>query len=200
MLFRSDRSISQFPNPGQTSCSDPIGGCSSATPNGRFLVLDQNLTLTSPVIGRTPTLADYKDFTSADRFNFSPFNYLLTPSERYGAFANFKAELTDSINLRARLVYNRRNSQNQAAFLPLFIGPEAGNNNLLDTISIDATNPFNPFGVTLSSGADGSPANYAFIARRFVEAGQRTFNQTVDTLSASLTLDGSFQIGSRDWY
>ena len=32
-----DRSISQFPNPGQTSCTDPVGGCSSAAVNGRFL-------------------------------------------------------------------------------------------------------------------------------------------------------------------
>ncbi len=197
----ADRSISQFPNPGQTSCTDAVGGCSSATPNGRFIVFGQNLTLTAPVIGRkTLYPSDFKAFTSADRFNFAPFNYLLTPSERYGAFVNFKQELTDGINMRTKLVYNHRHSRTEAAFLPLFVGPDAGNGNLLDTISIDATNPYNPFGVTLSSGANGIPANYSYIARRFVEGGQRIFTQNVDTMSATVTFDGSFHVGDHKWY
>jgi iron complex outermembrane recepter protein len=195
----ADRSISLFPTPGATSCA--AGGCSSATPNGRYDVLGQSLTLGTPVIGRRPVLADYRPYSSAtDSFNFAPLNYLLTPSERYGAFVNFKQELSDNVNLRTRLVANHRHSQTRAAFLPLFVGPDAGNGNLLDTISIDASNPYNPFGVTLSSGADGTPANYSTVRRRFVEGGQRVFTQDVDTLSATVTLDGSFAVGSRNWY
>jgi iron complex outermembrane receptor protein len=195
-----DRAISQFPTPRATSCL--AGGCSSAIPNGRYDVLGQSLTLKAPVIGRTPTLADYRDYagTNVDGFNFAPYNYLLTPSERYGAFINFKQELTDSINFRTKIVYNHRHSTTQAAFLPLFIGPDAGNGNLLDTISVDATNPYNPFGVTLSSGADGTAANYSTIRRRFVEGGQRVFTQNVDTFSATATLDGSFRMGEHKWY
>jgi iron complex outermembrane recepter protein len=195
----ADRSISLFPTPGGTSCA--AGGCSSATPNGRFGVLGlPNQTLIAPVIGRRPTLADYRPYSSdTDSFNFAPYNYLLTPSERYGAFVNFKQELGENINLRTKLVANHRHSTTQAAFLPLSIGPDAGNGNLLDTITIDATNPYNPFG-TLSSGADGTPANYSMIRRRFVEGGQRVFTQDVDTLSATVTLDGSFEVGSRNWY
>ena len=202
----ADRSISLFPNPGQTSCTDAIGGCSSAPPRGRYDVLGQSLSLIAPVIGRNTTLADFKPFTSADRFNFAPFNYLLTPSERYGAFINFKQELSDAVNLRVKLVYNHRFSRTRAAFLPLFIGPDAGNGNLLDRISIDVTNPFNPFGITLSSGVnlDGTPsaqqANYSTVRRRFVEGGQRIFTQNVDTMSATATLDGSFHIGDKKWY
>src|SRR5204863_168891 len=64
----------------------------------------------------------------------------------------------------------------------------------------DVTNPYNPFGVTLSSGADGSAANYSFIARRMVEAGQRVFTQNVDTMSGTLTFDGAFEVGGRKWY
>jgi len=198
-----DRDISQFPNPGQTSCSDPIGGCSSATPLGRFLVLGQNLTLRGPVVGRTPVYdpalvtGDYKNFTSADRFNFAPFNYFQTPNRRYGGFLNTKIEFSDALNLSVKMVYNHRRSQNQAAFLPLFVGPDAGNGNLLDTISIDVTNPYNPFGVTLSAGPG---ANYNFIARRLVEAGQRTYTQDVDTFYLSGTLDGRFQLFGHDWF
>jgi len=201
-----DRAISQFPNPGQTACSDPIGGCSSATPLGRFLVLGQNLTLRAPVLGRTPVYdptlvsGDYKNFTSADRFNFAPFNYFETPNQRYGGFVNSRVEFSDALNLSVKMVYNHRHSQNQAAFLPLFVGPDAGNGNLLDTISIDATNPYNPFGVTLNSGAQGGTANYNFIARRLVEAGQRTYTQDVDTFYVTGTLSGRFQLLGHDWY
>jgi hypothetical protein len=102
--------------------------------------------------------------------------------------------------LRVKLVYNHRHSTTEAAFLPLFIGPDAGNGNLLDTISVDATNPFNPFGVTLSSGADGTPANYSTIRRRFVEGGQRVFTQDVNTFSGTVTVDGSFFLGTKKWY
>ena len=206
-----DRALSSFPNPGQTSCSNGGGGCSSATLNG-FIDLGTGdvLTVKSPVLtGAAPRYdatdptgpnSDFKALTTADRFNFSPYNYFLTPSERYGMFISAKQELSDSINFRAKLVYNRRNSQNQAAFLPLFVGPDAGNGNLLDTISIDATNPYNPFGYTLSSGADGSTPTYSTVRRRLIEAGQRTYTQRVDTMSATAGLDGSFDIGSHKWY
>jgi iron complex outermembrane receptor protein len=210
----ADRSISQFPNPGQTSCSDPRGGCSSAAVNGRIVFNPGNPSLPAggsitvrdaPLTTRgvyDPTLVggDFRAFTTEDRFNFSPYNYFLTPQERYGFWVSAKQELTSNITFRAKMVYNRRNSQNQAAFLPLFLGPDAGNGNLLDTVSIDATNPYNPFGITLNSGANGEPATYSFIARRLVEAGQRTYTQHVDTMTANASLDGSFHVGSRKFY
>ena len=213
-----NRAISQFPNPGQTSCTDPIGGCSSAALNGRFRISgSQNYTIKAgPILGRprfdpadpTGPNSDLKRFTSADRFNFAPFNYILTPSERYGGFLSFKQEIGSNVNFRVKAEYNRRNSQNQAAFEPLFIGPDAANGagSLFDTLSIDRTNPFNPFGVTLESGLNpngtpnGRTQNYSFIARRLVEAGQRTFNQQVDTMSATATLDGSFMVGAHKWF
>jgi len=197
----ANRAISLFPTSGITSCAVATSGCSSAIPNGRFDVLGQSLTLVAPVVGRKPVYpTDFRAYTLADRFNFAPYNYLITPNERIGGFFNFKQELSSSVNLRVKLVYNHRHSTTEAAFLPLFIGPDAGNGNLLDTISVDATNPYNPFGVTLSSGADGTPANYSTIRRRFVEGGQRVFTQDVNTFSGTVTLDGSFFLGSKKWY
>ncbi|PZU60190.1 MAG: TonB-dependent receptor [Sphingobium sp.] len=196
----SDRGISQWPAAGGTSCAD--GGCSSAIPNGRYDVLGSSLTLIQPVVGRAPVLSDYRAYrgNNVDGFNFAPYNYLMTPSERYGGFINFKGEVSDTVNVRARVVYQHRDSTTQAAFLPLFIGPDAGNGNLLDTISVDASNPYNPFGVTLSSGADGGTANYSTIRRRFVEGGPRIFSQSVDTLTTEATVDGSFDVGDHKWY
>lgn len=203
-ISSGDRAISLFPEPYATSCA--AGGCSSGTPLGRFIVLGEDLTLKAPVIGRAPTLADYRDFVSPDdRFNFAPYNYILTPLERFGVFANLKQELTPDINFTAKILWNQRNSKNQAAPLPLFVGPSAGNGNLLDRITIDATNPYNPFG-TLQSGfnLDGTPngqvANYDFIGRRIVEGGPRRYFQKVDTTYGTATLDGHFQMLGHDWY
>lgn len=188
-----DRAISRFPEPYATSCA--AGGCSSGTPLGRFIVLDQDLTLIAPVIGRAPTLADFRPFVSPqDRFNFAPFNFILTPLERYGAFVHFTQELTPDISFNAKALWNRRNSKNQAAPLPLFVGPAAGNGNLLDTIKIDATNPFNPFGVTLDE------SNYVFIGRRLIEGGPRRYDQRVDTIYGTMTLDGRFGLFGHDWF
>jgi iron complex outermembrane receptor protein len=190
-ISSADRSISLFPTPGTTACDN---SCSSGTPKGRFILLGQDLTLIAPVIGRKPTIADFRPFAgAADRFNFAPFNFIQTPLERYGAFFNVRQEV-GNVAFSVKGVWNQRNSKNQAAPLPLFVGPDAGNGNLLDTITIHSTNPFNPFGVTLDA------SNLAFIGRRVVEGGPRRYNQDVETMYLSSTLDGSFEVGSRNWY
>jgi iron complex outermembrane receptor protein len=217
-VFSRDRSISQFPNPYQTTCNIGGSGCSSAPINGRF----DTRTGAGPIVGgpafgnftisnppdSTPTLAELRSFTNADRFNFAPYQYILTPSKRWGVWASMKTELTDAVNLRVRGLYNHRDSENKAAFEPLFIGPDAGNGagSLFDTLSFDVTNPYNPYGVTLESGLNpngtpnGRTANYSFVARRLIEAGQRDFHQHVDTYSVTGTLDGSFHMGAQQWF
>jgi len=219
-VFSRDRSISQFPNPFQTSCGNGGGGCSSASATGRFITdYGTGSDTISDAPDNDPTFAELRHFTTADRFNFAPYQYILTPNERYGGWASIKTELTDTINLRVRGLYNRRNSENKAAFEPLFIGPDAGNGagSLFDTLSFDVTNPYNPFGVNGGPGSpnvtlescvnpDGTPkgpgcvANYSFVARRLIEAGQRDFRQQVTTYSATATLDGKFSVGGHDWY
>ena len=196
----NSRALSRFPTPGATACD---ATCSSGTPLGRFIVLGNDLTLRAPVLTGRPVFnpadptdpsSDFRAFTTPDRFNFAPFNFQQIPLERYGAFVHVTQELGDVANLSLRAIYNRRNSRNQAAPLPLFVGPDAGNGNLLDTIVIDATNPFNPFGQTLDA------SSYAFIGRRVVENGPRRYDQAVDTYYLSGTLDGAFQLLGHEWY
>ena len=198
-----DRDISLFPTPGATACDSSLQLGHAQRPLHR------------PRPGPDPDRAGHRPLADArrlsalrrraDRFNFAPFNFIQIPLERYGGFVNLTQELGENANFRMRAVYNRRNSSNQAAPLPLFVGPDAGNGNLLDTITIDATNPFNPFG-TLRSGRnlDGTPngqvANYAFIGRRVVENGPRRYDQSVDTYYVAATLDGSFEPFGHDWY
>jgi iron complex outermembrane receptor protein len=208
-VFAADRAISAFPVPYGTSCLE--GGCSSGTPLGRFIVLGQNLTLRAPVIGTAPVYnpanptdpnSDFKAFTTADRFNFAPYNYLLTPLQRLGGFVNVRQELNPDTHLTVKFLANRRNSKNQAAPLPLFVGPDAGNGNLLDRITIDASNPYNPFGtlysgVNLDNTPNGDTPNYSFIGRRLVEGGPRRYSQHVTSYYGTATLDGSF---GNQWY
>ncbi len=187
----ADRDLSDFPVATLDQC---INTCSSATPFGRFIftdpmMVDYDLTLADGFTysGSNPAFpGDFKNFTTADRFNFSPFNYILTPQERLGFMTQVTSELTDSIQFRAKALYNNRQSVNQAAPIPLFVGPFGGNGNRMDTISIDATNPYNPFGFTLS-GTSG-PGYGVF--RRFFEAGPRHFEQNVDTYYVSGTFSG----------
>jgi len=194
-VFRADRAFALFSHPFITACDN---SCSSATPLGRFIVGDSDLTLTGPVQGR-PTPGDFKDFTDADRYNTAPLNYLLTPYKRYAAFAAVTQPLGDHIKFSSKFFFNRRQSANQAAPLPLFVGPDSGNGNLLDHIVIDGSNPYNPFG-TLSAGDPGQPpANYSFVARRLVEAGPRHYSQTVDTYYGTATLSGDFQFLGHIW-
>ncbi len=203
-----DRDISLWPTPGATSCLG--GGCSSGTPLGRFIIHDPNtnrdldMTLKSALgVGVRPTYiaadptgaaSSFKGFTTLDRFNFQPYNYIVTPSERTSIFAQVTQDFTDTLRLRVLATYVDRKSANQAAPLPLFVGPDAGNGNLLDTVSVDATNPYNPFGFNLG------PGTYSFVGRRLIEAGPRHYEQNVNTWNLTASLSGQFGLGDRTFY
>src|SRR5262249_30553315 len=94
IVSSADRPPSAFPAPYATSCA--AAGCSSGAANGRIDITDPNtlnsLDLTVGNVGAAPLYDPanphvvsgtntFRDFTTADRFNFGPYNYLLTPSE-----------------------------------------------------------------------------------------------------------------------
>jgi iron complex outermembrane recepter protein len=201
----ADREISSFPTPGLGRCT---ARCSSGTPQGRFVFPDpntgsgQNLALNNGVTGIPrynpaeaggPRTDDFHDFTTADRFNFQPFNFIQTPSKRLSVYAQGESQLTDVVQFYLKGLFNNRQSTNRAAPEPLFIGPEAGNGvgNLLDVTSIDATNPYNPFGFTLDQGY--------VVFRRPIEGGPRIFEQDVDTFYFGGGFRGDFQLAERDF-
>jgi iron complex outermembrane receptor protein len=205
-VLAGDRAISAFADPYATDCLG--GGCSTFMTTGRFKILTdptlpagpgntfENFTLGRAITSGAPVYPDdFRHFTAADNFNFAPFNYLETPNKRVGVFGNLKYELAPDINFSAKAIYNHRTSANQAAPLPLGIGPDLGQGNILDTITISASNPFNPFGVDLVAGE-----NYAQIRRRLVEIGNRRYFQTVNTTYGTATLDGRFSALAGDWF
>ncbi len=180
-----------------------LANCSSATPTGRFIFIDpQNNTQDVTLNGSYPNGAvyptDFHNFTTADRFNFAPYNLLLTPNKRDAVFASTRYQLTDDITWYVRGLYVQRNSKNQAAPEPIFLGPGAGTGGLADTVGVDVTNPYNPFGYTLNP--DPVNGNLILIGRRPIEGGPRIFSQTVNTWEFATGLTGSFSWNDRDYY
>ncbi len=198
----------------------PFGGLafgSSGTPQGRFVFCDPRQSLGAPGFcgdanndadfysvtlnnGTTnpvwdpnnPNAGTFHRFTGQDRFNFSPFNLLLTPSQRSSLFTNVTYALSDSTNFHIKALYNNRESLNQAAPEPIFVGPGAGTGGIADTISVSALNPFNPFGIDLDANS-----NFVFVGRRPLEVGPRVFRQDVDTWYVNTGFDGIFSVGER---
>ncbi len=195
-----DREISAYPIAGV------MNGASSGTPQGRFVFVnpgDGEVVSITPNNGAglvptfdpaNPTGADFHGFAFEDRFNWQPFNKLVTPNERVNMFLKGEYDVTDNITYRVTAAYNNRRSVSQAAPEPLFFGPDGGGGFWMENVAIPASHPFNPIGVDLDS------SNIIFFGRRPLEAGQRRFVQNVDTWYISNTVDGSFDMGDNKWY
>ena len=217
-VFAGDRDLSSVPEPG----TPPVTSGSSGTPQGRFIYLDPrgdvdgdgepdvvSITLDNGVLNdgvrrpvylpNNPTGGDFHGFANADRFNFQPYNYLVTPNRRVNLFGKTDYELTDEVTFTLTASFTNRESSNQAAPNPLFMGFDAGAGFYLDNVTIPANQPFNPFGITLDGrpASQGGLGNLVTIARRPLEAGPRIFNQQVDTWIVSGALDGEFAVGER---
>lgn len=199
----ADRYISSVPIQGGSSRI--LGGRFAFTdPDGNEYDLSVKPGLSNPVY--TPGLPDCDsgiartdgfqcfDF-GRDAFNYAPFNLLVTPSKRMGAFAQYRFAITEQLNFYAKALYNRRESTNQAAPEPIDLGPGAGTAYTADLV-IPANHPFNPFGFDLVGGPDG---NIGTIRRRPNEGGPRIFEQKVDTQYVAAGLEGSFG-GERQFF
>ncbi|MCB1578837.1 MAG: TonB-dependent receptor, partial [Xanthomonadales bacterium] len=206
-ISSNDWEQSRYPTPGIGGAVNPATW-SSATPNGRqvFIPADPNNTYGGlcPITQLDPNtlrafcnlsgdgLGGFRPWTNAERFNYSPYNLLLTPSRRTSFFGQGTYRITDHVNWSIKGTYTKRQSVNQAAPEPIFLGSEAGTGGLADTISIDASNPYNPF--------ETIPADGAFITRRPIEGGPRIFTQDVDTSYFTTGLNGDFSAGDRQFF
>ena len=210
----------------QSSVPEPVAGIgsgSSATPQGRATFCDPsvpvpnygsctpdqsnffNVTLnngtTTPVWnGSNPTNppSTYHNWSGADRFDFALYNLLLTPSQRKALWTGVSFDVSDDVQLYAKGMFNKRNSTNQAAPEPIFVGPYAGTGGLADTTNVSRLNPYNPYGIDLCAVASptcgSGVANLGWITRRPLEAVPRIFNQDVDTWYFSGGLRGTLHM------
>ena len=178
--------------------SRPVGTYGSCTASQEFFYdVTLNNGTTTPVWNpANPSSGSYHDFSGADRFNYAPYNLLLTPSERKSLFTNLRYDISDNVSLHAKMLYNNRQSANQAAPEPIFVGPYAGTGGLADGVIIHENNPYNPFGIRLDPAT-----NFGWVTRRPVEVGPRIFEQDVDTWYFNIGLEGGIDFGDRgfDW-
>ncbi len=137
---------------------------------------------------------DFHRFGLADRFAYQPFNHLVTPNERVNLFAKAEYDVSDNVKFRVLGSFNHRESQGQAAPVPLFWFAGGGSTPFMVNTVWPANHPFNPFGFELNS------SNSIFMARRPIEAGPRIFNQSVDTWYLAAGFDGELAFGERRYF
>ncbi len=224
-MWAGQRTISKEPYIG----SGPSGGSSGAAPGRFFLLANGNqsgltpsgcnfyssagfsvcdLTQANPA-NNSPTLGSLRAFTNADRFNFAPLNYLVTPSERTSLFVQGHYDLADNLTFTTMGIYNNRISQQVLAPSPLFIGAGGSDANG-QPIGISGQNPFNPFGkdlVATSATGTSAPACFtantcdelAFSGRRPLEMGNRVFRQNVQSFAFRGGFSGYFNLLGSEW-
>lgn len=156
------------------------------------LIAGCDVVANSTVNGKPSFPSGFHQFSDDDRFNYAPYNLLLTPSRRTAIFGQGRYKVTDDIRFYLKGLYQARHSVNQAAPEPIFLGPGAGTGGLADTVGVDATNPYNPLGYTLDPNT-----NLALIGRRPVEGGPRVFAQDVDTRYIGTGFEGEFHLFDR---
>lgn len=132
---------------------------------------------------------DFHRFSGAtDRFNHAPYGLLLNPLERNSLFGQVKFQLSESVSAHVKGLYNSRKSENRAAPTNISFGTSFGSSPYGSITTVDATNPYNPFGQTIVPVAG---------QMRLVSAGARRFKQEVDTRYFSTGLEGHFSLGTR---
>ncbi len=197
-IMAADRAISRVPQFGADAFGGPISRGSSATPEGRFIVVDPNtgqvFDLTRQEGAPGTSLDAFRPFDgTADRFNFAPDNFLQIPLDQTSVYLHATHEFSPQFRLFTEAMFNNRQSVQLQAPVPLFLG-SAGILPL--NVGVSAENPFNPFDFDLDPNT-----NLVLIGRRFVEAGTRNFSSDVDTWRWTGGVEGEFEVADRrfDW-
>ena len=120
--------------------------------------------------------------------------YAIGPSERIGAFARFGYAFGDDLEMRAELLYNRRESSQ--LFSPVLLDLRGSNG-----FSISRDQAYNPFGTANGVPLANSLAltgNALRLQRVLTDVGNRDNQQVVDTMRAAVGLDGKLQLAG-EW-
>jgi outer membrane receptor protein involved in Fe transport len=144
-------------------------------------------TVTAPGGGRYAS--DFVHFNALDRYNFAPVNYLQQPAIRNNVFGSGRFQITDNVSAYAQVSYTQRQSSQQLAQVPTSLSSSGGFGPQW-AFGVTPDNVFNPFGTQISG---------TFF--RNVAVGPRHNNYDFNTLASTAGLQGSFQLGDRnfDW-
>ena len=118
----------------------------------------------------------YHDFSGADRFNFAPFNLLLTPSQRKSMFARMSFDVSDMVTLNVKGLFNNRSRAT---------APRPSRSSSVPRRHRRPRRHHLDLGAESVQSVRHRPgcraATSAVVTRRPVEVGPRLFEQDVDT-------------------
>ncbi len=179
----------------QNPDTSPLAGC-MASPTCSFLVNnDANWRtdnfIQDPAARTAANPQGWRVATAADRYNFAAENYLTIPSNRVQVYSSGDTRFS-GVRGYYEASYVQRNSQQNAAPMPLNPGdyPIAPGSDI--PIAVSAFNQYNPFGVEPT-----------FAGRRLVEFGHREYKEELGTFRVVTGLDGTLPepFGPlRGWY
>lgn len=116
----------------------------------------------------------FRPATAADRYNFQPANDLVRPLRQFSLFADGDLRFSPVARAYALASFVDRRTSTMLAPDPLAtFGP----------LTLDASNPFNPFGETVQ------------VNRRAAEAGNRSQDWTADVYRGVVGIDGGLPSG-----
>ena len=126
--------------------------------------------------------------------------YSAGPSERWGVYTRYTADLSDKVRFKAEGMFNQRKSDQLFSPVLLDIGGTAGT---IRGFAIPSNQAFNPFGTANGvpvANAVGFAANQAWRIRKVMtEVGNRDNVQNVKTYRVAGGFDGSVALFGRDW-
>jgi outer membrane receptor protein involved in Fe transport len=122
------------------------------------------------------SLDDYHCYSSADSFDYNPYNLDLTPQERGSLFADAAYSITDSLEIYADALHNQTSSGFIIAPLPMVASNDGW-----------ATSADNPFGVSIGSATAGGLSGSNLQVRPLALGNRKSHNETLfDQITAGL--------------
>ncbi|MDP3233817.1 MAG: TonB-dependent receptor [Myxococcales bacterium] len=106
-----------------------------------------------------------------DGWNFQPYNYLVTPQQRFNIFSSGEYQLGTYARVFYDALYSKRTSQQLLAPEPLLTDIEG--------VTVSAANVYNPFG-----------RDFDAVRRRLVEFGGRKTTQDINNVHVTMGIDG----------
>jgi outer membrane receptor protein involved in Fe transport len=163
---------------------------SSATPTGLIENADGTyVTLNQGVSGIT-SLSDYHTYTSADSYNYQPYNLIQTPQDRTNLSLRGTFKISEHTEAYLDTFYTKTSSASIIAPVPIFANS--------DDFLISKDNYYNPFGVNF--GTDRTTGeSYNDFDTRLTSLGNRDFATQTYDLQITPGIRGSFGDSSWQW-
>jgi outer membrane receptor protein involved in Fe transport len=144
---------------------------------------------TATGLTRDPVTGQFRNYrgnstVDGDGWNTAPYNYLVTPQERFNLFSSGEYNVSKAARLYYDAFYTKRNSTQTLAPEPLQLD--------LEGITLSANSIYNPFGKDLNA-----------VARRLVEFGRRSYTENIHTFHLTMGIDGELPSSAgpfASWY